>query len=91
MLTKLVVRNFKLFEAIEIELGARVVLIGPNNSGKTSALQAISLWDLGVKRWLEKRAGRVTEKRAGVAINRRDIVAIPVPAANLLWRDLHVR
>lgn len=91
MLTKLIVRNFKLFKEIEIELGARVVLIGPNNSGKTSALQAIALWDLGVKRWLEKRAGRVPSERVGVAINRKDIVAIPVPAANLLWRDLHVR
>jgi hypothetical protein len=26
-----------------------------------------------------------------VAINRRDLVALPVPVANLLWRDLHVR
>jgi predicted ATP-dependent endonuclease of OLD family len=42
MLTKLTVRNFKLFTEIEVELGERVVLIGPNNSGKTSALQAIA-------------------------------------------------
>jgi hypothetical protein len=26
-----------------------------------------------------------------VTINRRDLIAIPVPDANLLWRDLHVR
>lgn len=92
MLTKLRVRNFKLFDDAEIELGERVVLIGPNNAGKTSALQALTLWDVGVKRWLEKRGGgEVPEKRPGVTINRRDLIAAPVPAANLLWRDLHVR
>ncbi len=92
MLTKLTVRNFKLFGEVELELGERVVLIGPNNSGKTTALQAIALWDIGVKRWVEKRGfGSVPKKRPGVTINRRDLVAVPIPAANLLWRDLHVR
>jgi len=92
MLTKLTIRNFKLFEKVEIELGERVVFIGPNNAGKTSALQALALWDVGTKRWLEKRGGgAVPEKRPGVTINRRDLIAVPVPVANLLWRDLHVR
>jgi hypothetical protein len=31
------------------------------------------------------------EKRPGVAINRKDLISIPVPDANLLWKDLHVR
>jgi ABC-type taurine transport system ATPase subunit len=92
MLTKLIARNFKRFGAVEIELGNPVVLIGPNNSGKTTVLQALALWDIGLRRWNEKRAGKVTpEKRPGVTINRRDLIAVPVPDANLLWRDLHVR
>ena len=92
MLTKLRLRNFKLFEDVEIELADRVVFVGPNNSGKTSALQALALWNTGVRRWVEKRgAGNVPKKRAGVTINRRDLIALPVPTANLLWRDLHVR
>ncbi|HOP78362.1 MAG TPA: AAA family ATPase [Thermogutta sp.] len=92
MLTKLTICNFKLFDEVEIELGQRVVFIGPNNKGKTSALQALALWDVGVKRWLEKRGGgAVPEKRPGVTINRRDLFAVPVPASNLLWRDLRVR
>src|SRR3990172_3545980 len=92
MLTKLTVRNFKLFDEVEIELGERVVFVGPNNSGKTSALQALALWNAGVRRWVEKRgAGDVPKARAGVTINRRDLIAVPVPSANLLWRDLHVR
>lgn len=92
MLTKLTIRNFKLFAEAEIELGERVVFVGPNNAGKTSALQALALWSYGVRRWVEKRgAGNVPKERAGVTINRRDLIGLPVPSANLLWRDLHVR
>lgn len=92
MLTHLNVCNFKRFDKIEIELGNPVVLIGPNNSGKTTALQALALWEIGLRRWNEKRSGKqAPEKRPGVTISRRDLIAIPVPNANLLWRDLHVR
>lgn len=92
MLTRLRIRNFKRLKDADIELGKAVVLIGPNNSGKTTALQALALWEIGLRRWNEKRKGRVApEKRSGVTINRRDLISIPVPDANLLWRDLHVR
>lgn len=92
MLTKLTIRNFKRFGEVEIELGNPVVFIGPNNSGKTSAMQALALWDAGLKRWNEKRSGKsVPEKRSGVTVNRRDLLAVPVPNAALLWRELHVR
>lgn len=92
MLTKLVVRNFKRFGEVEIELGNPVVFIGPNNSGKTSVLQALALWEIGLRRWNEKRKDTSTpEKRPGVPINRRDLIAVPMPETNLLWRDLHVR
>ena len=92
MLTKLICRKFKCFGDVEIELGNPVVFIGPNNSGKTAALQALALWDTGLKRWREKYKGRTKpEQRPGVAINRRDLIAIPVSHANLLWQNLHVR
>jgi ABC-type Fe3+/spermidine/putrescine transport system ATPase subunit len=92
MLTKLVCRNFKNFGEVEIELGNPVVFIGPNNSGKTTALQALALWEIGLKRWNENRKGKTNpERRSGVAINRRDLISVPVPSARLLWRDLRVR
>ena len=59
MLTNLTIRRFKRFGGeVEIELGNPVVFIGPNNSGKTSAMQALALWDIGLNRWNEKRSGR---------------------------------
>jgi len=92
MLTGIRIRNFKCLDDVVIELGKAVVLMGPNNSGKTTALQALALWDIGLKRWNEKRKGKSSpEKRSGVTVNRRDLYAIPVPAANLIWRNLHVR
>lgn len=92
MLTKMRIRNFKRFEDVEIELGRSVVFIGPNNSGKTTALQALALWSVGLQKWNEKRLGKASpEKRPGVTINRRDLISIPVSVSNLLWRNMHVR
>jgi hypothetical protein len=89
VLTRVRIRNFKRFEDVSFELGPAVVLIGPNNSGKTTALQALALWELGRDHWLAKRSlSDAPEKRPGVAINRRDLVSLPVPHANLLWRNL---
>jgi ABC-type transport system involved in cytochrome c biogenesis ATPase subunit len=92
MLTRLRIKNFKRFPDADIELGQAVVFIGQNNSGKTTALQALALWDVGLRKWNEEYKGKsVPAQRPGVTINRRDLVAIPVPGANLLWRNLHVR
>lgn len=92
MLTRLVIRNFKRFDNVEIELGNPVVFIGPNNSGKTTALQALALWDVGRRAWSSKRKENDSPKqRPGVTINRKDLLTIPVPAATLLWKGLHVR
>ena len=94
MLTKLTIRNFKRFggDEIEIELGNSVVFIGPNNSGKTTAMQALTLWDAGIKRWCEKRQGNADRERGrGVAINRLDLVSVPVPHADLLWHRRRTR
>ena len=92
MLTKLTIHNFKRFRDVSIELGNPVVFVGPNDSGKSTALQALALWDIGLKKWNEKRSGRAApEKRPGVTINRKDLLTVPVPEANLLWRNLHVR
>ena len=89
MITKFRISNFKRLEGAELDLGSAAVFIGPNNSGKTTALQAMALWDIGCKRWAEKRDKSSPTERTGVTINRRDLFAIPVPSAKLLWNDLH--
>lgn len=91
MLTKIIIRNFKRFQNAEVELGQRVVLIGPNNSGKSSALQALALWHFGLIEWISKKSGKGLKKRRGVALNRRDFISLPIPETILLWKDKHVR
>ena len=92
MLTRLRATNFKQFDTLDVELGNPVVFIGPNDSGKTTALQALALWGLGLTHWISRYEGRKAPKRRpAVTINRRDLLAIPVPVANQLWRDLHTR
>ena len=93
--TNLRIKNFKRLQDVEIELGKTVVFIGPNNSGKTTALQALALWEIGLRRWVEKRSARDTpEKLTGSDSYQSPLgilIAVPVPDANLLWKDLHVR
>ena len=95
MITRFHIANFKRLETAELELGSAAVFIGPNNSGKTTALQAMALWDIGWKRWAEEQEKKPKTKkiepakRTGVTINRRDLYSIPVPSARLLWNDLH--
>lgn len=92
MLTRIQIRNFKKLRDVDIELGKSVVFIGPNNSGKTAVLQALALWDTALRQWSSKRGTKASPaKRPGVAINRKDLISIPVPRAKLLWADLHVR
>ena len=92
MLTKLICRNFKCFGKVEIELGNPVVFIGPNNSGKTTALHALALWEIGLKRWNEhRRRSPQARRRRGITVNRRDLISVPVPNAKLLWHNLQVR
>jgi predicted ATPase len=91
MITRFEISNFKRLETAELQLGNAAVFIGPNNSGKTTALQALALWDIGWRRWAEKRDNSTASERKGVTINRRDLYSIPVPSARLLWNNLHTR
>jgi ABC-type molybdenum transport system ATPase subunit/photorepair protein PhrA len=86
MLTKLTIKNFKKLEYAEFELDRSVVFVGPNNSGKTTALQAISLWELGLRQW----AQQIHKPTSMATINRYDIYATPVPSVRQLWKDLKV-
>jgi energy-coupling factor transporter ATP-binding protein EcfA2 len=91
MLTRLRIRNFKTLQDIDIPLGQNVVLIGPNNSGKTSALQALAIWHTGLMEWHSRRSGDSQAKlRTGVTVNRRALTHTPVSEARLLWHDLKV-
>ncbi len=95
MLTKITIRSFKLFKKAEIPLGNGFVFIGPNNGGKSSALEALTLWHIGLQKFSEKKIskknGKTSVKRYGVTVNRSDLIPLPVAETNLIWYNRKVR
>lgn len=90
MISKVEVEFFKRFSKQHFELSDHIVLAGPNNSGKTTLLQAIAVWDLALQRWQEKRgpeSGSRAKQRTGVPLTRKDFTALPLREMNLLWTD----
>ncbi len=85
MIDKVVIRNFKKFEFEEFELSDSVILAGPNNSGKTTLLQAIATWNLGFQKWMGKRGSKRNYTTAKVPITRQEFTALPLREMNLMW------
>lgn len=89
------IENFKTFgKKIHIDLSHPAVLIGPNNAGKTSVIQALSLWSRGMHAWYDKKGQpRQKEKRERLSagINRLKILEIPVSETRFFWNNTRVR
>lgn len=92
LLHYLEIENFKRFgDKQRIELDHPAVLIGPNNCGKTSAIQALALWSQAVKTWYDVRKDSSAKERTATALNRLNIVAVPVQRTRFFWHNTHVR
>ncbi len=92
LLHYLEIENFKRFgDRQRIELEHPAVLIGPNNSGKTSAIQALALWSQAVRTWYEARKTSSAKERTATALNRLNIVAVPVQRTRFFWHNTAVR
>ena len=88
MIREIVLRRFKRFDEERFDLNGHVILAGPNNCGKTTVLQAVAAWALGLKRWRElndfqRHGGAYT--RAPLA--RQAFSAVPLRSYDLLWKD----
>jgi predicted ATPase len=88
LITKVRVENFKRFGREEFELEDSIVLAGPNNSGKSTLLQALATWAMALDRWRQgKRSTGKAKQRAGTPLTRRDFTALPLREFDLLWND----
>lgn len=86
LLHYLEIRNFKHFGAGQrIELDHPAVLIGPNNCGKTTAIQAIALWSQAVRTWYEAKGRSRPKERTATSLNRLNIVSVPVQRTRYFW------
>jgi hypothetical protein len=90
MVQQVILRYFKRFKEDSFDIFDTIILAGPNNSGKSTLLQAIAVWNLALRKWLIERgpeSGSKAKDRTGVAITRKDFTAIPLREMNLLWTD----
>ena len=86
------IENFKCFgDSQRIELDHPAVLIGPNNCGKTSAIQALALWSQAVRTWYDVRKDSAAKERTATSLNRLNIVAVPVARTRFFWHNTQVR
>ena len=79
------IRRFKRFGEIEFRLPGHVVLAGPNNTGKTTVLQAIASWALALQRWREFNDFNRRRGYTYVPIARQAFVSVPLGSFDLLW------
>jgi len=89
MIRRVDIEHFKRFDRQEFELGPVTVLAGPNNTGKSSLLQALTAWQLALRAWMRERPDGTSpgRLRVGVALTRQDFSAVPVRDLSLLWTD----
>ncbi len=88
MITRVKLKYFKKFPEETFILDDNIVLAGPNNSGKTTLLQAISVWNLALQKWQDEHPeSSKAKQRTGFPISRKDFTAIPLRDMNLLWSD----
>ena len=92
LLHYLEIQNFKRFgDSERIELDHPAVLIGPNNCGKTTAIQAIALWSQAVRAWHASKGKAPPRQRTSTSLNRLNIVAVPVQRTRYFWHNAAVR
>ena len=83
MITQLTLRNFKSIGEQTYEFTDFDLLVGRNNSGKSTILQALAIWQFCVDEFHRaKRSGST-----GIQIVLPNFTALPVPEFNLLWKN----
>jgi hypothetical protein len=83
VITTLTLRNFKSIRDQTYNFGQFDLLVGRNNSGKSTILQALAIWQFCVDEFRRvKRRGST-----GKQVVLPSFTALPVPEFNLLWRE----
>jgi predicted ATPase len=83
MITKLTLKNFKSIGEQEYIFSGFDLLVGGNNSGKSTILQSLAIWQFCIDTFrISKRSGAT-----GTQVVLPNFTALPVPEFNLLWKD----
>jgi len=84
MIHKLILKNFKRFKEETFLFNNFDMIVGINNSGKSTVLQALAIWQYCVEQFRIKRRSAGTN---AIQIVLPNFTALPVPEFILLWND----
>jgi len=95
---RVIIENFKRFESVQVDLRDFDCLVGANNSGKTTLLQALALFDFCTHHSLQRRndetgrPGGGSEGRGRIELRNRtiapeDFYVLPVSNPMDIWTD----
>ncbi len=87
MITKLTLRNFKSVGEQIYKFTQFDLLVGRNNSGKSTVLQALAIWQFCVDEFHRSRRGG----DKGIQVVLPNFTALPLPEFNLLWKNRDIR
>ena len=90
MITRVTINNFKKLDKISFPLSQSVVVVGPNNSGKSTIFQALCLWEIGVTNFIQATKSRKLNKNGAVTLNRQSLLNSPIANMRFLWKDQKV-
>ncbi len=82
---EILIEHFKRFERLEVKLSDFDCLVGSNNVGKSTVLQALSVFDYCAHRCLERRNGNITIQSHTDSPD--EFVAIQFADPTALWTD----
>ena len=94
MIQEVEVKNFKRFEHLKFRMPDNLVIVGPNNSGKTTFLQTISAWSEISSHWLQKNPDLSREKDRNYPKTLLDInsfSSVPLVSFAHLWQHQNVK
>jgi hypothetical protein len=83
VITHLTLHNFKSLSGQTYEFAHFDLLVGRNNSGKSTILQALAIWQFCLDEF--RRAKRRDKKSIQVVLP--NFTALPLPEFNLLWKE----
>ncbi|MCY4158814.1 MAG: AAA family ATPase [Bacteroidetes bacterium] len=94
MIRKVVVQNFKKFEHLEFTLLDHMVIAGPNNSGKTTLLQAIVSWTEFALQWALHHPVPMRQEDGNyptISLNLLRFSSAPLADFDHLWESKNIQ
>lgn len=82
---KVRIQNFKRYDFLEVEVHSLDCLVGANNSGKTTMLQALALFGFCLQHCLHRKNGELELRRRTIA--PEEFYVLPVSNPVDLWTD----